>query len=80
MVTFLYAMIYNMNYYTNIPYSVTWVMNFISYRQSDILLFGNSLYYYFSVHTILISCVLILGMVGSIAICLSNKKIFIVKI
>jgi len=74
MVTFFYALIHNMRYFDTAPYSITWVMNFVSYKQSDILLFGNSLYYYFSIHTILISCLLLVGMVGSIAICLSNKK------
>lgn len=78
--TFLYTLIYNMNSITTTHYSITWLMNFISYRQSDILLYGNSLYYYFSIHTLLISCILILGMVGSIAICLSNKKTFNIKI
>lgn len=74
MVTFFYALIHNMRYFDNMPYSIIWIMNFISYKQSDILLFGNSLYYYFSTHTVLISCLLLVGMVGSIAICLSNNK------
>jgi len=74
MMTFFYTLIHNMRYFDNAPYSITWVMNFISYKQSDILLFGNSLYYYFSIHTILIACLLLVGMVGSIALCLSNKQ------
>ena len=74
MVTFFYVLIHNMRYFDEAPYSIIWVMNFISYKQSDILLFGNSLYYYFSIHTILISCLLLVGMVGAIAICLVKKK------
>ena len=74
--TFYYILIYNIKCFDNLSYSSIWAMNFIYYKQSDIILFGNSLYYYFSGYTLIVSVLLLLGMVGSISICLSNKKIF----
>lgn len=73
--TFYNTFFINVNSITTTSYSITWVLNFISYRHSDIFIFANSLYYYFSIHTILISCILLIGMISSIMLCLPHQKI-----
>jgi len=50
-----------------------WISNIIQYSNNDILLFGEFLYLHLFYFTILISLILLVGMIGSIAICLTHN-------
>jgi NADH:ubiquinone oxidoreductase subunit 6 (subunit J) len=50
-----------------------WVSNITQYFINDIFLFGEFLYLHFFYFTVLIALILLVGMIGSIALCLSDK-------
>jgi NADH:ubiquinone oxidoreductase subunit 6 (subunit J) len=57
-----------------VPISDIWISNIIQYFNNDILLFGEFLYLHLFYLTILISLILLVGMIGSIAICLTQNS------
>jgi len=74
-IPYIFAIFSDCNPYNLGSYSNIWITNFIAYNQSDLGLYGASLFFYFSAYTILISIILFVGMVGSISICLSDKDL-----
>jgi len=68
LITYFYFMAYTSFNIEFLSYSNIWLINLIKYKCYDIALYGNSMYYYFSVYTILSAILLLVGMVGSIAI------------
>lgn len=75
--TLSFFLLSNSNHLKILGFTSIWIENFINYKQSDILIFSNSLYYCFSIYTILTALILFVGMVGSISICLSNKNLYL---
>jgi NADH:ubiquinone oxidoreductase subunit 6 (subunit J) len=68
----LYQLFY-INILTSTTYTNLWILNFISYKKQDIFLFGDFLYTNFWYYTFFISLLLLIGMVGSISLCLVKK-------
>jgi NADH-quinone oxidoreductase subunit J len=68
----LYQLCY-INIFTHTTYTNLWILNLISYKKQDIFLFGDFLYTNFWYYTFFISLILLIGMVGSISLCLVKK-------